>query len=260
MGAYKRIGSAPTACRPSKCNTAKEVHNMRIAVNAGHTKAAPGAVGYLNEVEANRPLAAALIAELRARGHEVVDVTSPDNLDQNNDLYMQCAAANQSGAELAVTVHFNAGGGNGPEVWYWQGNKSGAVYASKVSEAIAEAIGRPNRGAKTGTPYYFLKHTHATGLIIETCFVDTLEDAQAYNAAGPAKVAAAIADAISGTKYGVMAGLKPQKPARVPLEVDGIKGAKTVSRLQEVLGVTVDGIEGPETIKALQEALNGLEV
>lgn len=233
---------------------------MRIAVNAGHTKAAPGAAGYLNEIEENRPLKDALIAELRMRGHEVIDITSPDHLDQNNDLAMQCAAANQSGAELAVTVHFNSAGGNGPEVWYWQGNKSGAVYASKIAEAIAEAIGRPNRGAKTGTSYYFLRHTHMTGLIIETCFVDTLEDAQAYKAAGPAKVAAAIADAISDTKHGIMAGLKPEPPKRVPLEVDGIKGAKTVSRLQEVLGVTVDGIEGPETIKALQKALNELEV
>lgn len=84
---------------------------MKIAVNAGHTKAAPGAVGYLNEVEANRPLAAALIAELRARGHEVVDITSPDWMGQNDDLAQQCVGANDSGAELAVTVHFNAGGG-----------------------------------------------------------------------------------------------------------------------------------------------------
>lgn len=233
---------------------------MRITVNGGHTPAAPGARGYIDELREDRKLKDALIAELRARGHEVIDTTSPDHMDQNEDLAQQCSACNASGAELNLSVHFNSAGGKGPEVWYWQGNKSGAVYASKISEAIANAIGRPNRGAKSGTPYYFLKHTHKTALIIETCFVDTPEDASAYLAAGPVKVAAAIADAISGTNYGSMAGLKPEPAKPEPLEVDGIKGVKTVSRLQEVLGVTVDGIEGPETIKALQKALNGLEV
>lgn len=229
---------------------------MHISVNGGHTPTAPGARGHIDELREDRKLKDALIAELRARGHEVTDTTSPDHMTQAEDLAQQCSACNASGADLNLSVHFNAGGGNGPEVWYWQGNKQGAVYASKVSEAIAEAIGRPNRGAKTGTAYYFLKHTHKTALIIEACFVDTPEDATAYLTAGPAKVAAAIADAIVGESEPV----QPQQPARVPLEVDGIKGKKTVSRLQEVLGVTVDGIEGPETIKALQQALNELEV
>ena len=237
---------------------------MKITVNGGHTPTAPGARGYIDELREDRKLKDALIAELRARGHEVIDTTSPDHMAQADDLAQQCSACNASGAELNLSIHFNAGGGRGPEVWYWQGNKDGAVYASKISEAIAEAIERPNRGAKSGVAYYFLKHTHRTALIVETCFVDTAEDASAYLLAGPAKVAAAIADAISGTNHGIMAGGKAEQPEQAParelLEVDGIKGVKTVSRLQEVLGVTVDGIEGPETIKALQRALNELEV
>lgn len=233
---------------------------MHISVNGGHTPTAPGARGYIDELREDRKLKDALIAELRARGHKVTDTTSPDHMNQAEDLAQQCAACNSSGAELNLSIHFNAGGGNGPEVWYWKGNKEGAVYASKVAEAIATAIGRPNRGAKSGVAYYFLKHTHKTALIVETCFVDTAEDATAYLTAGPAKVAAAIADAIVG-KAETTQPTQPQQPAkRVPLEVDGIKGVLTVSRLQEVLGVTVDGIEGPETIKALQKALNELEV
>lgn len=233
---------------------------MNITVNGGHTPTAPGARGYIDELREDRKLKDALIAELRARGHEVTDTTSPDWMDQNSDLAQQCAACNTSGAELNLSVHFNAGGGKGPEVWYWQGNEQGEKYAAKISKAIADAMGRPNRGAKTGIGYYFLKHTHKTALIIETCFVDTPEDATAYLTAGPAKVAAAIADAICGTDKGVMADSAPNPVKREPLEVDGIKGVKTVSRLQEILGVTVDGIEGPETIKALQKALNELEV
>lgn len=230
---------------------------MHISVNGGHTSTAPGARGHIDELREDRKLKDALIAELRKRGHKVTDTTSPDHMNQSEDLAQQCSACNASGAELNISVHFNAGGGNGPEVWYWRGNKQGAVYASAISEAIAEAIGRPNRGAKASDEYWFLKHTHKTALIIETCFVDTAEDATAYLTAGPAKVAAAIADAIVGKAEPT----QPQQPAkRVPLEVDGIKGVKTVSRLQEVLGVAVDGIEGPETIKALQRALNELEV
>lgn len=227
---------------------------MKITVNGGHTPKAPGARGYIDELREDRKLKDALIAELRARGHEVVDTTSPDWMTQEQDLTQQCEACNQSGAELNLSVHFNSAGGKGPEVWYWQGNEEGAEYAARISKAIAEAIGRPNRGAKTGIGYWFLKHTNRTSLIIETCFVDTPEDASAYLAAGPEKVARAIADAIGGEVK------QPHPEKREPLEVDGIKGVKTVSRLQEILGVTVDGIEGPETIRALQKALNELEV
>ena len=46
---------------------------MKIAVNGGHTPTSPGAGMYLDEVACDRAIKDALVAELRARGHEVAD-------------------------------------------------------------------------------------------------------------------------------------------------------------------------------------------
>ncbi len=173
---------------------------MRINVNGGHTATAPGASGYLDELTEDRKVKDALIAILRDRGHTVSDSTSPSNLGVNDDLYFQVNSANGSGAELAVSIHFNAGGGRGTEVFYFGGDNSGLKYAQNVSYRLAAALGLPNRGAKNGSHLYWVRNTYMTAILVEVCFVDTAGDADAYRRLGAYGVAKAIADAIVGYK------------------------------------------------------------
>ena len=170
---------------------------MRVNVNGGHTRRAPGASGYLDELTEDRLVKDALVAELRARGHEVSDSTT-DEATVMDDLREQCRLANASGAEVAVSVHFNAcPGGTGTEVWHYAGSSSQGL-AADMSARVAKALGLRDRGAKATTQLYWLRHTDMPAVLVEVCFVDSAGDAEAYRRVGPAAVARAIADAIVG--------------------------------------------------------------
>ncbi len=170
---------------------------MHINVNGGHSYSAPGASGYLDEVECDRAVKDALIAELGARGYETSDSTS-DASSPRSVLAEQARLANASGADLGVSIHFNAGGGTGVEVWYWEGSDSGYEYAKEVSARLASALGLPNRGAKGTRNLYWLNTTTMTSILVEVCFVDRSEDYDAYNALDAQEIAKAIADGLVG--------------------------------------------------------------
>lgn len=171
---------------------------MKINVNGGHTPTAPGASGYLDELACDRAIKNELIRILRERGHDVSDSTSPDDKGANADLSYQASTANASGAELAVSIHLNAGGGTGTEVWYYPGSAEGANYASAVSSRVASALGLRDRGPKSSDGLYWLRSTSMTAILVEVCFVDTWADKVAYDAIGATGVATAIANAIVG--------------------------------------------------------------
>lgn len=171
---------------------------MKISVNGGHTPSAQGAVGYLNEVECDRQVKDALINELRSRGHEVIDSTSPDNLGANDDLYHQVNTTNAAGVDLGISIHFNAGGGTGVECLYYPGSAAGSNYSVAISNRVSSALGLRDRGAKARDDLYWLRATSCVAVLVEVCFVDTQTDADAYWRV----MAQAIADAISDATVG----------------------------------------------------------
>ena len=173
---------------------------MRICVNGGHTPASPGAGMYLDEVTEDRRVKDALIGVLRNRCHEVIDCTADDWMEYPQELNTQVARANASGAELGISIHFNAGGGTGCEVLYHPDSAGGdgQDYAVAVSARMAYALGLRNRGAKQRNNLWWLNGTNMTAILVEVCFVDNEGDEAAYRSLGPDGVANAIADAIVG--------------------------------------------------------------
>lgn len=49
--------------------------------------------------------------------------------------------------EVILELHFNAGGGSGPEMLYWHKSKKGEILAREVQNAVIEALGLPSRGS-----------------------------------------------------------------------------------------------------------------
>lgn len=231
---------------------------MKIAVAGGHSAVARGAVGYLDEYIEDRKVAAALIDELKNRGHSVVNCSN-EKTTQGSELAEECRLANNSGADLFVAIHFNAGGGTGNEVWYYSSSSKSKQYAVKTTAKLASVVGWRNRGAKATTGLYVLRHTSMPAILVEVCFVDTKSDADTYKKVGYQKIAAAIADGICGTNLGSTGNTSaPSVPAQKPKPSGGSN--MSIRSVQSWVGTTQDGIYGPKTkaglIKKLQSELN----
>lgn len=153
---------------------------MHIAIAGGHSAIARGASGYLDEYECDRAFVAQLVDAFDAQGWQVTDCSNEES-DVSAELREECRIANASGADLFIAVHFNAGGGTGTEVWYCPYSLA-ETCAGEVSRELASALGLPNRGAKSTAGLYVLNNTEMPAILIEVCFVDTEQDADAWHA------------------------------------------------------------------------------
>ena len=153
---------------------------MHIAIAGGHSAIARGASGYLDEYECDRAFVAQLIDAFDAQGWSVTNCSNEES-DVSAELREECRIANASGADLFIAVHFNSGGGTGTEVWHYPGS-SAESYSESVSSELASALGLRNRGAKATTGLYVLNRTTMPAILIEVCFVDTEQDADAWHA------------------------------------------------------------------------------
>lgn len=153
---------------------------MHIAIAGGHSANVRGASGFIDEYDCDRAFVAQLIPAFESKGWYVTDCSN-DADSVNGELAEECRIANGSGADLFIAVHFNAGGGTGTEVWHYPGS-SAESYAEGVSSELASALGLRNRGAKATTGLYVLNRTTMPAILIEVCFVDTEQDADAWHA------------------------------------------------------------------------------
>jgi N-acetylmuramoyl-L-alanine amidase len=162
---------------------------LKIIINAGHTKIGTGigAYKYLNESRETRRIAYHLLYLLAGTNHEVI----PAIYDKSsNNLKEAVNLSNNKGADLFISIHLNAGGGEGVECYTWRGEKTKT--ATTICNNIS-ALGFKNRGVKDGSSLYVIKHTKAPAVLVECCFVDNKKDTEIYNAY---KIAEAIYKAI----------------------------------------------------------------
>lgn len=166
-----------------------------ISIHAGHNPdglIASGAAGYMKESIENRKIVNDIMAMTI---DAIMDVTVNDGKSQNDILKKLCQRMNESGAEYNVSIHLNAGGGNGVECWTYGANSSAEKLAEGICKNISD-LGFKNRGVKHSKSLYILKHTTAPTIIIEVCFVDTETDFIQYNKVGHEKIAMAIMQAL----------------------------------------------------------------
>lgn len=167
---------------------------MRIVVNAGHTKLGKGtgANGYLNESKETRKIAYELMKLLADTDHEIIPAVYDKS---SNNLQEVVNLANNVNANMVVSIHLNAGGGQGCEVYTWRGVKVPA--AVKTCEGLNK-LGFKNRGVKDGSKYYVIKNTKSSvkTILIEVCFVDSKADTDLYKKVGYTEIAKAIYNAL----------------------------------------------------------------
>ena len=176
---------------------------MKIAVRGGHNFQATGCEGLINEVIEDRKVKDSLIKYLISLGHEVLDVT-PGNMNRDNDLVYGVSRANNWGADLFISIHFNKAyssynGAIGTETWVYSKSdniKLDEEIALRIVNSIA-GLGFNNRGVKEKTDLYELGATKMASIIVEVCFVEATEDVALYQKLGSDKIGQTIAYAIS---------------------------------------------------------------
>lgn len=173
---------------------------MKIGINCGHTVSGQpgcGAVGFIDESVETRNVGRALMNLFRQSGHTVIDCTNDYASSTSANLGEICSLANAQSLDLFISIHFNAGGGKGSEVYTYGGQQHAEAVA--ICNKLHE-LGFTNRGVKDGSTLYVIRHTNAKAMLIEVCFVDTQSDVDLYHKLGAEKVAAAIYEAITGQK------------------------------------------------------------
>lgn len=145
----------------------------KVFLSAGHGGNDPGAVSNgLSEKTINLNTLLACKTELVRHG---VAVACSRVTDANDPVTQEVKEANVSNADIAVSFHANAGGGDGFEAYYHSSNINGKKLA-KLCEKHVKALGQNSRGIKTGDKLQFIKNTKMTSVLVESYFVDNIND------------------------------------------------------------------------------------
>lgn len=145
----------------------------KVFLSAGHGGSDPGAVAYgMKEKDINLNILLAC-NEVLVR-HGVTTVLSRTK-DVNDPVSEEVKEANTSKADLAVSFHTNAGGGDGSETYYYSRSSKGKKLA-ELCEKHTKAIGQNSRGVKSTTSLAFVRKTNMTAVLCECAFIDNNKD------------------------------------------------------------------------------------
>ena len=159
---------------------------MKVLLDFGHclSGADRGAVSNgRREEDCTREIGSKVKSKLEALGHSAL-VCSPDSANSlSESLEYRVNTANKATGDLFVSIHLNAGGGNGTEIYTFAGKQ--------LQETLSilsnfENLGFNNRGIKDGSRLYVIKNTNMKAMLLECCFIDS-SDMEKYDAEAFAK-------------------------------------------------------------------------
>ena len=154
---------------------------MKILIDRGHSYSAPGAVGYVKEVELTHKWGEAIYNRIKSLGGDVVLLQ--DGATVSTDLSVPVKQANAFGKDCVfLSVHANSAAdpsANGSEIFCYKGAYKGKT--KELTDAVYNAYRSVvpdlrNRGVKQAD-YYVLRETVMPATLLELGFVGNNKDA-----------------------------------------------------------------------------------
>jgi N-acetylmuramoyl-L-alanine amidase len=156
---------------------------MLICIDPGHGGNDPGAVSVEGHLEKDNNLAIAKIIkdqESNLQNVNFIYTRLEDKRLGNNtgsDLGARVKIANDSGADLFISIHQNAdpnNKGRGVETYYFADQNftstEGKKLAQSLQQAVLKATGLTDRGIKPGS-FYVLRNTFMPAVLVEAGFI-----------------------------------------------------------------------------------------
>ena len=216
-----------------------------VCIDAGHGGDDPGAVGNgLNEKDLNLT---AILAFRDWMNLDTADTSGGGSWDvyatRDTDVYVtlsaRCDYANSNGVDLFLSIHTNAGGGNGTETYAYASGGSADTLAHEVQEEVLEHLGTNDRGVKYAS-FTVLTDTAMPADLNEMAFIDVwagnaelLEDPDNLDAVGLAHL-----HAVQG--YFGLSAYTPDTSPSGPYATVAIHDYPRVAQVGDTLVVSVD--------------------
>ena len=156
----------------------------KVFIGVGHGGSDSGASsGGL--IEKNLALVTALACKEFLVSHGV-EVKMSRERDEDDTISQEVQECNQYRPNLALEIHYNAGGGDGLEIYRYRGGGESLKAAQKAETRLLQA-GQNSRGIRVklgnyGLDYYmWIRETKAPAILIEVGFVDNPTDRQLFD-------------------------------------------------------------------------------
>lgn len=159
---------------------------MKVFLNPGHKVGLDsGAVNPQNgKTEAETVLKiGGLVADYLATAgidYEILQSNSLAGEDEDAFNPSICRTANESGADIFVSLHCNAANGRaqGTETLVYSEKGDSLVLAKAIQKHIVESLDMVDRGIKSRPDLAVLRHTTMPAVLVELAFIDNDEDCQ----------------------------------------------------------------------------------
>lgn len=146
----------------------------KIYINPGHSNVDPGAIGYETERELNVKVSN-YQKDYLLKNYECEVRINPGTMTK---LWSVTKDANDWGADLFISNHFNAGGGDGYEALVYSNER---VSIGRIFEKHVKTIGQNSRGVKVRPDLAVLRDTTMPAVLNEGAFVDNKKDIEDWD-------------------------------------------------------------------------------
>lgn len=152
------------------------MNRLKILIIIGHGGNDVGAVGNgLREVDCNYRIAYAMYNFMKPYADVYIEST-------NLPLEAEVRLVNSGEYDLVISIHNNAGGGNGWEGYHYEGDLQGIEWLKCIENEVKK-IGQNSRGVKDGSGFRIINSVKPTSIIVEGFFLDNSVDVKDFDEA-----------------------------------------------------------------------------